>query len=244
MNITSMTRSITCSAFLALAGHALATPILAGSGYPAPGGNTATGSGSDIASGGRTWSYSGFDPSAYANLYYAIGDYQPDWTTAGPSLSMDGTYEPLSFNAALSNLPAGVEVWTGSTLMQTYNAGQVPVATEFVLHITDVSNNPLALTSAASLGLSPSLGGVLQVQGAYNANWSFLGRIGNGPLVDVQDLYNNPAYQTNPSYSIVSSVGGAFYYDPTPVPEPADALMLLFGGGVLIALARYKNQSR
>jgi len=243
MNLKRLSRSLACVAVAALPAAALATPVLAPGGFPAPGGTNYSGGGSDIAAGGSTWSYSGFDPSAYSNLYYAIGDYPSDWSPAGPSLSMDGKYEVLSYNAGLSNLAAGVAVWTGATTLPTYNVGQVAVSTEFVLHVTDTSNNPLALTSASSLGLDPSLGAVLQVQGAFNANWSFLARSGNGGYVDAQDFYNNSGYQTNPNIEMQDSVGGAFYYDAAAaVPEPASATLLL--GGALAVGAVVRRRSR
>ena len=229
MNVKRITRSIACSVLVLLAGHALATPILAPGAFPAPGGTTYTTTGSSTTAGGLEVSYSGFDPSAYANLYYAVGDYQPDWTTVGPSLSMDGSYDPLTYSSALSDLAAGVLVWTGSTSFPTLNAGTLPVSTEFVLHVTDGSNNPLALTSAASLGLDASLGGVLQVQGAFNANWSFLAKTGSGSFVPALQVFDDSSYQKPAGLTMNSSVGGAFYYDATPVPEPRSSGMLVAG---------------
>lgn len=148
-------------------------PVLAP--YPAPGGNSASYVGEPINVGGRVWSLGGFDPSAYAKLYYGVGDYTPafpDFVPGVPKLTMDGTTDALAFDASISNLAQGVAGWSGTTQVVLYT-GAPTVYTRFVLAVTDAAGNPLALMDPLPLGMPAALGGVLDVGGAYKAQWQF-----------------------------------------------------------------------
>ena len=157
-------RMFVALAFAASTQALAATPIL--SPYPAPGGNTASGVGTATVSGGRTWTLGGFNSSMYDKLYYGVGDYPAGgFSAAGPSLTMDGSTDVLSFNSGQSNLAGGIAVWTGSTTFMTYNYGNVITPTRFTLKVTDLSGSALALTDASTIaGLPVSLGAVLDVQ--------------------------------------------------------------------------------
>lgn len=238
--------SIACCIGLALAGsQALASPAVLSSPTPylAPGGTTYSGSGSATAAGGRTWTVSGFDNSAYDHLYYAVGDYTPSFDPAGPSLTFDGSRDVMSFNSSLSALASGLAVWTGSTSLFTYNFGWLPVSTRFTLTVTDLANAPLSLIGAGSVsGLPASLGAVLDVPGSFKANWRFeadapYDAYGFRPSLA---LYDDPVYLTSSSYRHASSVGGAFYYT-APVPEPETYSLMLAGLGLLGLIAKRRK---
>jgi len=228
------------------AGQAMAQTIMLAP-YPAPGGNTASATGTPASGTGRTWTLSGFNTSSYGNLYYGIGDYFPStFNSAGPSLTMDGSRDVLSFNSGLSDLTNGKAVWTGSTVFNTFNFGSSPIQTRFTLKVTDLGGTNLALTLVGNVpgtGLPSNLGAVLDVQGAFKANWLFEA---DGPSSSdgyraSLDMFNDPLYQTNPSFSHDSSVGGAFYYTQA-IPEPETYAMMLAGLGMLGFVARRRKQ--
>ena len=206
-------------------------------GYPAPGGTTASGSGSGtIATGGKTWSYSGFNPSAYGDLYYTIGSYTTGFNLGAPILSADGTNQALIFNAGLSSLLGGVAVWTGSTTVPGYGG----VLTEFKLTITDSSNNAIALLDPTTIGLPSSAGAVLNVTGNFKATWEFLISSNGG----VSYSAAGPAYDLlpykSPSNTLASNVGGAFYAT-APVPE-ADTYAMMMAGLALVGVAARRRK--
>lgn len=155
---------IALTATMMLAQAAVASIVYDGYPNPPPGGDTVTGSiGQAIGSGGKTWNYTGFNTSAYGSLYYGI-----DLATFSIQLST-GAGPDMSFDSTDSNLATGLLVFSGSALGD---------GTRFVLHVTDSSSNPLALTSASSLGLPGSDGAALIVTPAlaaarFNANWQF-----------------------------------------------------------------------
>jgi hypothetical protein len=218
-----------------------ATPVLSGSGYPAPGGTTSAYLGGNTGtSGGLTRQYSGFDTSAYDQLYFALGDYSPGFDPTGPSIFADGTRDALTFNAGLSNLANGVAVWTGTT--NVYDASNTPLAagTRFQMTVTDGGGNPLPLIMASSTGLG-FVAPLLQVTGTtFRANFqSFLQNPYTstyGPALTTFDAipFKSPAYQVNTSY------GGGFYYT-APVPEPAEWAMMLSGLGLVGWIARRRR---
>ena len=209
--------------------------------YPAPGGNTAAYVGEPIELHGRVWSLGSFDPTAYTNLYYGIGDYAPafpDFVPGVPTLTMDGgTADALAFKLAASNLANGVAVWSGSTLVPS---PERVVYTRFVLTVTDTSDNALALTDASTLGLPPALGGVLDVSGDFDARWQFMSSFSiNGPFEPAKTFFDR---ETQSDGLLVSSVGGAFYSTPpAAVPEPATFALTLVGVGLLGFVARRRK---
>ena len=206
-------------------------PVLAP--YPAPGGNSASYVGEPINVGGRVWSLGGFDPSAYAKLYYGVGDYTPafpDFVPGVPKLTMDGTTDALAFDASISNLAQGVAGWSGTTQVVLYT-GAPTVYTRFVLAVTDAAGNPLALTDPLPLGMPAALGGVLDVGGAYKAQWQFEASWSAGSGYTAASSFFDGVNGKIPGYRLESSIGGAFY--SVPVPEPATLALMLAGLGVL-----------
>lgn len=216
------------------AGPALgAAPLLAP--YPAPGGNSAASVGLPIASGGMTWTLGGFDGTAYTKLFYAVGDYAPDFVPGAVALTMDGSRDGMAFDPAASDLGQGIARWRGSTTVPLYT-GTPTVYTQFTLSVTDLAGNPLALTGPGAVLLPAALGGVLDVGGPFKANWQFDASWTAGSGYGAAGPFYDAIASKIPGYGEVSSIGGAFYYTP-PVPEPATLLLMLgglaVGGGAL-----------
>jgi len=84
-------------------------------------------------------------------------------------LSMDGSVyagaEVLSFDAAASNLAGGISVWTGATNIPIEGGSPRPLLSRFTITVVDVSDNPLPLTDAVSVGLPVNTGGIVPVTG-------------------------------------------------------------------------------
>lgn len=216
-----------------------ASPDLVG--YPAPGGNSAAVvAGSNPASGsGLTWAYGGFDPSAYADLFYGVGNwvggsFVPGW----PTLTFDGTPDVLLYDAAASALASGQAVFSGTSIVYTLGGPRIAF-TRFTLTVTDAGGNPLALTPAASAGLPSELGGVLDVAGDYRANWRFDASFTNGAGYTAANSFFDSVVGKTVGYSVQSSVGGAFY--AVPVPEPRAAALWLGGLAALGWMARRRR---
>lgn len=231
--------------FLAL--PAAAVPTFAG--YPAPGGNSASAAGSPpIVAGGRTWTYSGFTPSAYGDLYYGVGQNfvsavppgtEAQFNPGHPSISFNNTpNQVLSFNAGLSNLASGIAIFTGQSTVNTTSGAQT-VFTRFRLATTDTANNAIALIDPTTVGLSAALGGILHVTSDFKANWQFLASLSSGSgYQSAQSLYDS--LQTIQGSALASSISGGFYAT-APVPEPQGYLLAIASLGVLGVFARRRK---
>jgi hypothetical protein len=196
-------------------------------GYSPPGGVTAVGSGvSPSHAGGKTWNLSGFDNTAYDELYYSV-----------KNLSIyENQEQPMTYNSSLSDLAGGSAVWSNTVSFYNAQSQQYEVLNgTFTLTVTDAFNNSLALTDATSLGLDANLGGLLNVTGEFNANWLF--ELEGTPALEWYDAADN-----HPAHSLNTSVGSSFYYSP-PSAVPLPAAAWLFGSALvgLVGLARRKN---
>jgi len=81
---------------------------LLGPAWPAPGGNSYSQAGQEGDYGGKTYTYTGFDPAQYLDLYWG------PWEGAVLGLSMDGEMESrehLVFQPGLSDFANGKAVW-------------------------------------------------------------------------------------------------------------------------------------
>ncbi|WP_239026966.1 cadherin-like domain-containing protein [Geomonas oryzisoli] len=210
--------------------------------YPPPGGVTRTDTGAEGAigrSGGMTWTFDNV----------ALAATNPTWW--GPAaneikISFDGsTYtgnEIHTYQAAQSNLPNGIAVWTGQTSVQG-----IPIYTRFTLTLKKTDNTPLALTTATNYGLAASVGAIVPVTygQAFKANFIF--EAATSPAGPFQPAYNlfdtyHSAYSLN--YSVYSSFTAGFYYknDAPSVAGSADLVIQKGGSGTyLFTLADSDN---
>ena len=217
---------------VAAASVASADPI--GPVYPAEGGSTLApalpGEGAGN-TGGRTFIFTGLDTSAYSDLYWGV------WATAFPAASLTGNidlYETMAFSSISGNVVTwlGTTDWTDAT---PPFGGTVSVPTK--LEITLVSGG--TWVSAASLGLNPALGYLVDVSAsAFTTNILFTANTGSGfqPINTVQQFVSNSNTKT--------SFSGAFYYTPAAVPDAAGTLGLLSLAMAGLASARRRFSSR
>jgi hypothetical protein len=221
-------------AAFALATASVASASTIGPVYPAPGGSTLAlplvGEAAGNA-GGRTYVFTGLNTSAYSDLYWGV------WDPAFPAASLSGLIDPYE-TMAFSSISGNVVTWTGTTDWNDATpplGGIVPVATK--LEISLVSGG--TWVSAASLGLNPALGYLVDVSGnAFTTNILFSANTGSGfqPINTVQQFVSNANTKT--------SFSGAFYYEPVGVPDAAGTFGLLSLAVAGLAAARRRFSSR
>jgi len=227
--------------FVGFSGIGSAAVILHDPTWEAPGGRTEISSGISPADiGGKTWSYSNYDPTAYTDLYYVVGDYVDtiNWvfTPAGPSIGTINLSNRvvLDYDSSASNLSGGKVIWTDNVAINT-STGIVNLDARFTLSVYDGSSNPLPLIDASTIsGMDTRVGGAHHITGDFNANWLF-------------ELYNSSSWspandvfddlQTLPLDRLNTSVTRAYYYSPVPIPG---AVWLLGSGLVCLVGVRKK----
>lgn len=201
----------------ALAGHATAALTWFGPSYPAPGGNSAAGSGtSPIHVGGKTWELTGFDLGASEDLYYGIA--------STPAIGQNGLGAPMT----LASVSGNTAVWTGSITINLASGGPVIRDTRFTLTVTDLADAALPLVDSASFpaftGVPTGLLLVTDPSG-FKANWQFDIDNGSGTYLAAGTIYDG--LNTIEGSSLDSSIGGGFY---EAIPEPASMVMMAVMG--------------
>ncbi|HWA24664.1 MAG TPA: VPDSG-CTERM sorting domain-containing protein [Lacunisphaera sp.] len=168
------------------------------------------------------------NPSSYDDLY---------WGLAAPvSAGLNGSLNTLTFASAT----ATTATFTGTTLWQDADpfgglggtGGMMSVNLQFILTLTGAS-----FVSAGSVGLSPTLGVVADVNGtSFTANLQFLANYGSGwmALNNVEQLGSGRT---------VSNFSGGFYYtDSVGVPDSGATVGLLGLAGLALVGMRRRAQ--
>lgn len=220
------------AALVALAGlfttapHSIAATAIF-EGYPAPGGNSYSASGPGPIFGVQSRTYSGFNPSAFSQLWW------------GPQvgLAMDGAIDSAGETLTVSSgLGTSTLVLTGTTSITTST-----VYTRFTATITGGAGVWIDPTTVGvAPGTIPALAELLAtVPFTVNvsAEASFVDGLFYSPFIPFFD--NNSA---NPQDgNAISSIGGDFYYAPATVPLPA-ALPLAAAGFGIMALMGWRRR--
>jgi hypothetical protein len=178
----------------------IAGAVIIGPAYPAPGGNSWASSGIlPVHLGGVNYIYSGFDSSAFTDLYWGA------WDATTTSATLDGTLHNLAFSGVSGN----TATWTGTTSWYDHNVypdGQNYPSIPIKLDITITGTG--SWVAAAGLGLTGRSDYVWDTTKGqdYTANLQFLADAGSGmkPLdqFPVQDYLNMQANFWGGFYSI------------------------------------------
>ena len=216
---------------LGIAAAALASWLLPATGhaqlvgptYPAPGGNTFV-----------AGTYSGFDTSAFSQLYWGAS------SAALPGAGLDGSLHGLTF----SGVAGTTATWVGTTgWTDTRNGGNtfyanVPIALQVT--VTGLGATPW-LPAGAVPGLAASVGAVIDDSAGLSFTrtlaWTATaaGYAANTPLSQIQ-------VGPTPNLTVTSFTGG--FYATAPVPEPAGYALALAGFGVLGFSARRRQATK
>lgn len=200
------------------------TPV--GPDYPAPGGNSASGSGSAGGVGGLTWNYSGFDVTGLTNLWQGLAS--PSFPTAG----LDGLAHLLTF----SGVSGATATWAGTTGWTNPTTSVHSPAVPIKLDIEITAGSPTWTTLPIGGYTFPAIGAVIDNSAGadYSINLLFSADVGAGyvPINTIMQLSSPPGL-TN------SSVSLGFY--SVEVPEPS--ALMVWGVG-LIGAATYRVRKR
>jgi hypothetical protein len=195
-----------------------AQAALIGPAFPAPGGSPYTSSGTNMGdAGGITFSYSGFNTSAFSSLYWG-----PD-STSLPAAGLDGSLHALS----LFSISGDVATWTGTTgwTDPKTNTFYASVPIELQVTVTGLGSNPWVTFNSVNGSDPTGVGAVVNDSAGSNfsANLYLFATTtpyGQQALNAVPELPSGGLAQENFS--------GAFY-STAPVPLPAAAWLLLSG---------------
>jgi uncharacterized repeat protein (TIGR01451 family) len=199
--------------------------------YPPPGGATLTATGDPGRTGGKTWQFTSIQNSLFDAL--AWGPASGDTPTLALDGVVDGTTETLAFDEASSDLPNGIQVWTGSSSVSTLT-GLVSVSTRIRIVITKPDASAVGLIAATDpmaveFGVPGDVGAVAPVEGpAFNVNFTFEGRIGGvGSWIPILNLYDGLATPAGAAGQVLSSFTGGFYYvlAAAPIATPSTTLL-------------------
>jgi len=162
-----------------------------------------------VTAGGKTWTFTGFNLKLENALYWG-----PSPSTVGyPSpadLAFDGTVdaadgEGMTYDAVNSNLAGGIQRWTGTA---PFNGGTW--STRLTITVTDTSGAALALTDAASLGIT-GVGAVLKVTGDFKANMTMEAAPPPGTTYGAPAPQYDAATHPMSGGTLLSSFDGGFY---------------------------------
>lgn len=222
---------IVCSFALMICATSVITDhaeAITGPGFPADGGTTVVGAGGTGTAGGRTFTFGGFNTSAFSDLWWA------PTAISGPlsSLSTGGVSQNIGVDIPL--ISGNTSIWDAPSPWSIQTAfGTISSPVKFTLSTFDLSDNPVNLISAASVsGLTGSAGAVLDVTGSgltggFKANYLFEAHNGN-TWVPADDYFNS--LSTLCTNCVIKSVSAGFWSNaPTSVPEPGSILLLGFG---------------
>jgi PEP-CTERM motif len=207
--------------------------VILGPGYPAPGGNSYSGSGNS-ATGTLTATYSGFNTSQYNQLWWGPANIWASMDNVGtPNAPIPGT--PAQDLMTSVTITGSTATWTGQTYVSGVNYTGY-VSTEFVATLSPGASWEYATVP----GISGPLAVVQITNGAsFTVSEQFLGSYGSTGWQPFLTL-DNSIHPYN-SGEELTSLDGQFFYTAA-VPEPATWAMMVLGFASL-GLMAYRRKS-
>lgn len=205
---------------------ATSAPAAMLAGYPAPGGTSYAAIGSPLHDGGQTATYSGFDPTAFGQLWWGVEEL---------GAAMDGAIDAPGESMSLFSMSGAVAVWKGTTSVL---AG--PVFTRLTATIVSGAGDWI---DPLSVGItSPEIYAATEVDATVDfvvhmileASFDDISYASYLPFFDAN---TGPTEDGNSRTSYYRN----FYY--TPVPLPAALPLALAGVGALAGLKRRSRKA-
>jgi hypothetical protein len=209
----------------AILGAGLIGPV-----YPAPGGNSFSSSGNSGTAGGKTYSYSGFDPTQYDQLYWGPTDILNVYNSGDP------TPADMSFVGHTGNVYE-FDSTTPWAFLDSFEGTQ-QLNTRLLLTVTGLG----AVDTETDLGATGgnSTYPLFEVTEDFSANFVFES-FDDAAWTAITD-YQNQNNNFNGAGTTHSSASFGFY-STSAVPEPST--MLLFGTGLAaLSFIRRRRSSR
>jgi hypothetical protein len=205
-------------------------PMLLGPTNDPPGGfSVTTPPPTEGLTGGKTVTYSDFDTTELAVLIWTV-DVSSPFGFAYDGV-IDRPEESFTFDAAASDLAAGVLVFTGSSVISfydhrdlSYRLTNVALDTRLTIEVTEVGGTPIPLYDPALAGLDANHGGLHLIAGQVPGEPPVLPAAFNVKfLVEALDTIDfpglwRPAWEiyndlhTQPTVQTLTSIPTGFFY--------------------------------
>ncbi|MFT7220493.1 MAG: hypothetical protein ACI8Z1_002110 [Candidatus Azotimanducaceae bacterium] len=191
--------------------------------YPAPGGNTFSGSGSGT-EGGANWNYGGFDSGAYDQMWFGLNN--TDYGISGAGLH--GSANPF----VLFSVSGTTAEWRADTTWKISTSTtdeHKDAQTRLLMDVSGLGTNPW-ITDLVGIGLGAflNIGAVVDLSAgsAFSLNWEIEADTGSG----WQNLNGPSGVQQHADHDGFnnSSFATGFYYTES-VPAPGGLLLLALG---------------
>ena len=195
--------------------------------YPPPGGNLFSSSGASGSGTGATLKYSGFDSTAYSQLWWGPTSVQN--VCNANSSSSCGSMSYTGYNSS-----TGVAEWD-STSMWSYTDGfngSHNYNTRLLLQFQPAgTTGGIGSTFLPATTIGPAPGAVLQVTGNFQAQVLFEADV-NNTWTPVLNEYNS-INESQANAPVQTSLNGGFWSTPPASPTPEPAGLLYMGSGLL-----------
>lgn len=253
MNTSIPSRRVQCWLAAATASALLACGTaqaqLSGPVYPAPGGTSFSSNGISFraaSSTPRIGTYSGFDPSAYGQLYFG----ETNNTSIGVSMDAGNSVTGAEWMRATSIFGNTVQLQGTTGLFNSANSQSYIVHTVMNLSLYDASNTPINFVTGLSVGL-PDVDFLADVttasgSGGFHYSATLQANACQGytcsPFDSAANIFS--AYHADGNGTLLQTSVSTGFYFTTPVPEPESYAMMVAGLGLVGYIARRRTQGR
>ena len=194
----------------------------------------------------RVGTYSGFDPSAYGQLYFG----ESSNFSIGVSMDAGNSVSGAEWMHLTSMSGNTVQLQGATSLFNSANSLTYTVNTRLTLLLFDASDNPINFVSGASVGL-PNVEFLADVTAAsasggfhYNAQLLTNACLGfNCSLFDsAANTFAN--FHGDGGGTLLQTSISTGFFSTSPIPEPESYAMMLAGLGLVGFIARQRKQAK